>query len=391
MQFDQTCLYIDLDKVSRNLDKVREKCGTAVCAIVKADAYGMGAVSIARAVEGQCAFFGVSSIAEAVELRRAGIRKPILILGRAPVSAYPLAVRYDIRTAIFLWEDAIALSEEARLQGKTARFHFAVDTGMSRIGLQATEESADLCVKMAALPGLCAEGLFSHFACADSADLTSARNQARLFGEFDEMLRVRGLKIPIRHLNNSAGIMNFGTQYEMVRSGIVTYGLFPSDETPAAALPVEPVMQWVTRVAYVKTLPAGRAIGYGAAHTTTRETVVATLPVGYADGYRRSLSGIGHVLIHGKKAPILGRVCMDQIMVDVTDIPDVQLEDKVILIGRSGSEEITVDDMAAATGTINYEIVCGLSRRIPRAYYRENKRVHEVHYLLDRPRTEVEE
>ncbi len=391
MQFDQTCLYIDLDKVSRNLSLVQEKCGTAVCAIIKADAYGMGAVSIARAVEAQCAFFGVSSIAEAVELRRAGIHKPILILGRVPVSAYALAVRHDIRTTIFLWEDAIALSEEARLQGKAARVHFAVDTGMSRIGFQATEESADLCVKMAALPNLITEGLFSHFACADCADLTSAREQARIFEEFDSMLRSRGLEIPIRHLNNSAGIMNFGTQYEMVRSGIVTYGLYPSDEVAPAALPVEPVMQWITRVAYVKTLPAGRSIGYGAAYTTTRETVVATLPVGYADGYRRSLSGVGHVLIRGKKAPILGRVCMDQIMVDVTDIPDVELDDKVILIGRSGGEEITADEMAAATGTINYEIVCGLSRRIPRAYYRGGKRIHEVHYLLDNPETEVDE
>ncbi len=390
MQFDQTCLYIDLDKVSRNLALVQEKCGTAVCAIIKADAYGMGAVSIARAIEGQCAFFGVSSIAEAVELRRAGIHKPILILGRIPVSAYSLAVRYDIRTTIFLWEDAIALSEEARLQGKTARIHFAVDTGMSRIGFQATEDSADLCVKMAALPNLIAEGLFSHFACADCADLASAREQARLFAAFDGMLRARGLEIPIRHLNNSAGIMNFDTQYEMVRSGIVTYGLFPSDEVAPAALPVEPVMQWVTRVAYVKTLPAGRSIGYGAAYTSTRETVVATLPVGYADGFRRSLSGVGHVLIRGKRAPILGRVCMDQIMVDVTDIPDVQLDDKVILIGSSGEEEITADEMAAATGTINYEIVCGLSRRIPRAYYRGGQRVHEVHYLLDRPETEAD-
>ncbi len=391
MQFDQTCLYIDLDKVSRNLSLVQEKCGTAVCAIVKADAYGMGAVSIARAVEQQCAFFGVSSIAEAVELRRAGIRKPILILGRVPVSAYPLAVRHDIRTTIFLWEDALALSEEAQLQGKTARFHFAVDTGMSRIGFQATEESADLCVRIASLPNLCAEGLFSHFACADCADLTFAHEQAALFAKFDEMLRARNIKVPIRHLNNSAGIMNFGTQYEMVRSGIVTYGLYPSDELSPADLPVEPVMQWVTRVAYVKTLPAGRTIGYGAAYTTTKETLVATLPVGYADGFRRSLSGIGHVLIRGKKAPVLGRVCMDQIMVDVTDIPDVQIDDKVFLIGRSGDQEITADDMAAATGTINYEIVCGLSRRIPRAYYRGGQRVHEVHYLLDRPAGEVEE
>ena len=389
MQFDQTCLKIDLDSLCANLDLVREKCGAKVMAIVKADAYGMGATTVALAAEENADFFGVSSIAEAVEIRRAGIRKPILILGRMPVSAYPLAVEHDIRVTMFLYEDALALSQEAQRQGKNAIVHLAVDTGMSRIGFQATEESADLCVKMAQLPNLTIEGLFSHFACADCADLTSAREQAALFARFDEMLKVRGVQVPIRHLNNSAGIMNFGAKYEMVRSGIVTYGLYPSDEVAPQALPVKPVMQWVSRVAFVKTLPAGRAIGYGSTYTTTRETVVATLPVGYADGYRRSLSNAFHVLIHGKKAPILGRVCMDQIMVDVTEIPDVNLDDKVILIGASGQEKITAEDMAAATGTINYEIVCGLSRRIPRAYYRGGKKVGEIHYLLDGQEAEV--
>ena len=383
MRFDQTCLNIDLDALCSNLALVRQKTGAMVMAIVKADAYGMGATTVARAAEDSCDFFGVSSIAEAVELRRAGIRKPILSLGRMPVSAYPLAVEHEIRVTLFLYEDALALSEEACRQGKTAIAHLAVDTGMSRIGFQATAESADLCVKMVQLPNLQIEGLFSHFACADCADLSSARAQADLFAEFDEMLRSRGLHIPIRHLNNSAGIMNFGAKYEMVRSGIVTYGLFPSDEVAPALLPVQPVMQWVTRVAYVKTLPAGRPVGYGSTYTTTQETVIATLPVGYADGYRRSLSGIGYVLIHGKRAPILGRVCMDQIMVDVTGIPEVKLDDKVVLIGRSGEEVITAEDLAAATGTINYEIVCGLSRRIPRVYYRGGKKVSEVHYLLD--------
>ncbi len=389
MKFDQTCLNIDLDAVEYNLSLVRQKTGVQVMAVVKADAYGMGAVPIARALEGKCGFFGVSSIAEALELRKAGIRTPILILGRMPVSAYALAVKEEIRTTMFRYEDALALSAEAQTQGKTAWIHFAVDTGMSRIGFQATAEAADECAKIAGLPGIVAEGLFSHFACADSADLTSARTQEGLFREFDGMLKARGVEIPIRHMDNSAGIMNFEGHYEMVRSGIVTYGMYPSNEVDPAALPLKPVMQWVTRVAYIKTLPAGRTIGYGATYTTTRETVVATLPVGYADGFRRSLSGVGHVLIHGQKAPVLGRVCMDQIMVDVSHIPEVQLDDKVILIGRSGEEEITADAMAAATGTINYEIVCGLSRRIPRAYYRDGKKISEVHYLLDAPQEEA--
>jgi len=389
MQFDQTCLNIDLDALRHNLSLVQEHSGAMVMAIVKADAYGLGAVTVSRAVEDLCAFFGVANIAEALELRRAGIRKPILILGRMPISAYPMAVAEDIRTTIFLYEDALALSREAIRQGKTARIHFAVDTGMNRIGFRPTEESADLCLRIAALPGIEAEGLFSHFACADCADLTSARQQAASFAAFDGMLQERGLQLPLRHMNNSAGIMNFPTRYEMVRSGIVSYGMYPSDEVDPAILPVKSVMQWVTRVAYVKTLDAGCPIGYGGTYVTTKETRVATLPVGYADGFRRSLSNQGYVLLHGKKAPVLGRVCMDQIMVDVTDIPDVALDDKAILIGRSGDEEITVDDMAVATGTINYEIVCGLSRRIPRAYYRGGKKVSEVHYLLDRQNREA--
>ena len=389
MKFDQTCLNIDLDAVEKNLALVQQRSGVQVMAVVKADAYGLGAVPIARALEGKCGFFGVSSIAEALELRKAGIRTPILILGRMPLSAYALAVREEIRITMFRYEDALALSAEAQKQGKTAAIHFAVDTGMSRIGYQATAEAADECAKIAALPGIVSEGLFSHFACADCRDLTFAREQARLFAAFDQMLKDRGLTIPLRHMDNSAGILNFGAHYEMVRSGIVTYGMYPSNEVDPAALPLEPVMEWATRVAYIKTLPAGRTIGYGATYTTTRETVVATLPVGYADGYRRSLSGTGHVLIRGQKAPILGRVCMDQIMVDVTHIPDVALDDKVILIGRSGQETITADAMAAATGTINYEIVCGLSRRIPRAYYRDGKKISEVHYLLDAPQEEA--
>ena len=383
MRFDQTCLNIDLDALRHNFDLVRQKVGGKVMAVIKADAYGLGAVAVARALEDRCAFFGVANIAEALELRNAGIHTPILILGRVPVSAYPMAIREDIRTSIFIYEDAVALSEEASRQGKTALFHFAVDTGMSRIGLQATEENADLCVKIASLPNLQAEGLFSHFAGADCADLTGARQQAELFATFDAMLKARGLSIPIRHMNNSAGIMNFDTGYEMVRSGIITYGMYPSDEVDPGLLKIQPALQWLSRVTHVKTLPAGREISYGGTYVTTKETRVATVPVGYADGYRRCLSGNFYVLIRGKKAPILGRVCMDQMMVDVTDIPDVTLNDRVVLVGKSGDEEITMEQLAAAMDTINYEVVCGISRRVPRVYCRRGKTVHSVHYLLD--------
>ncbi len=386
MEIDLTWLQVDLSGICDNFKLVQQKAGSDVLAVVKADAYGLGAVTVAHELEKSCAFLGTANIAEALELRRAGVKKPILILGRVPVPAFSLAVAADIRMPIFMYEDALALSREAVQQGKTAYFHFAVDTGMSRIGFQATEESADLCKKIMALPGLHAEGLFSHFARADEADLTSAQEQLALFEAFDKMLQSRDIHIPIRHMNNSAGIMNFPGNWELVRSGIVNYGLFPSEDVDPRLLPVKPVVEWIAKVVYVKTLPAGRQISYGGTYTTTRETRVATLPVGYADGYRRCLSDGGYVLLHGKKAPILGRVCMDQLMVDVTQIPEVKIGDRAVLIGRSGDEEITVDQMAALCGTINYEIICGISRRIPRVYYRNGKPVSEIHYLLDNQR-----
>lgn len=383
LNLDNTYVKIDLDVIESNIRAIQEQAGVDVMAIVKADAYGHGAVQVARLLQDKCSFFGVSSILEAMELRRAGIFNPILILGHTPVSAFPALVRSEIRPTIFHYEDALALSAEAQRQEKTAAFHFAVDTGMSRIGFQTTEEDADICAKIAALPGLVAEGLFSHFATADCADLTKAKQQAERFDAFYEMLQQRGVQIPLRHLDNSAGVMNFENHYQMVRSGIVTYGMYPSDEVDTNRLSIRPALQWLSRVTHVKTLPAGREISYGGTYVTTKETRVATIPVGYADGYRRGLSGKFYVLIRGKRAPILGRVCMDQMMVDVTDIPDVALNDRVVLVGRSGNEEITMEMMAQALDTINYEIVSGISRRVPRVYSRGGKTVHSVHYLLD--------
>lgn len=384
MDFDNTWVKIDLSAIEANIDAVAAKANVPVMAVIKADAYGHGAVPIARLLEEKCAFFGVSSMLEAMELRSAGIRLPILILGATPDDAYPLAVREDIRPAIFTWESACALSRAATAQGKTARLHFAVDTGMSRIGLQVTEEAADLCARIAALPGLVCEGLFSHFATADETDLSRARAQAARFADFDAMLKAWGLEIPIRHLNNSAGVMNFSEHYDMVRSGIVTYGLYPSSEVYPGDLPLRPALSWYSRVTHVKTLPAGREISYGGTFVTTRNTRVATVAVGYADGYRRSLSGKFYVLIRGRKAPILGRVCMDQLMVDVTDIPDAAAGDTVTLAGRDGKERITIEELAAAAGSFNYETVCGISRRVPRVYLRDGQCVGSVHYLLEK-------
>ena len=384
MNLDSTQLIIDLDAIRHNIQAVHRRAGVPVMAIIKADAYGHGAVEIARHLDGDCAFFGVSSILEALELRQAGIEKPILILGYTPVAAFAETVRQDIRPAIFRYEDALALSQAAQELGKTAKFHIAVDTGMSRIGFQVTQDDADICAKIAALPHVEAEGLFSHFATADCADLTRARHQMELFDKFDAMLKERGVSVKLRHLDNSAGVMNFHCKYELVRSGIVTYGMYPSAEVDTSVLDLRPALRWESRITHLKTLEPGREIGYGGTYTTTRPTRVATVPVGYADGYRRSLSSRFYVLIRGKKAPILGRICMDQMMVDVTEIPDAALNDTVVLVGRSGELNISVEEIAAQGDSFNYEFVCGISRRVPRVYLLDGQVFHSVLYLLDK-------
>ena len=380
---DNTYVTVDLDIIEKNIDAVSKKAGVPVMAVIKADAYGHGAVPVAKLLESKCAFFGVSSISEALELRQAGIRTPILILGHTPSAAFSQAIEHEIRPAIFSLDGAKALSYEAQKLGKSARFHFAVDTGMSRIGFPFSEASADACAEAARLPGIFAEGLFSHFATADCADLNRAQAQARRFDEFIAMLHQRGVSIPVCHMNNSAGVMNFTNSYDLVRSGIVTYGLYPSSEVDPTLLPLTPALTWRSRVTHIQNLPAGREIGYGGTYVTTGPTRVATIPVGYADGYRWSLSGKFHVLIKGQKAPILGRICMDQMMVDVTHIPDVAIGNSVVLIGAQNDEIITAEQIAAAAGSFNYEFLCGISRRVPRHYVKSGRTVQTIHYLLD--------
>ena len=383
MNFDSTRVKIDLDAISANFDAIRAKTKVPVMAVVKADAYGHGAIQVARLLQDRAAFFGVSSMLEAMELRQAGLTTPILILGHTPVSAFSTAVREGIRPTIFRYTDALAFSEAALAAGVSAPFHFAVDTGMSRIGFPVTEEAAEICAQIAGLPGIVAEGIFSHFATADCADLSRSRVQAQLFDTFCDLLKARGVEIPVRHLNNSAGLMNFDNHYEMVRAGIVTYGMYPSDEVSPELLQLKPALQFLSKVTFVKTLPAGKEISYGGTYVTSKETRVATVPVGYADGYRRNLSGKFYCLIHGKRAPILGRVCMDQMMVDVSGIPETKPGDRVTLVGSDGEETITMEQIAAAADSFNYEFVCGISRRVPRIYVSDGRNVHAVHYLTD--------
>lgn len=376
----RTAVVIDLDRIKHNIEAIKAKIGNAgLLGVIKADAYGHGVIEVAKEIESDCAFFGVAVIEEAVELRKAGFATPILVLGRVEPYYSDLLVKYDIRPTIFSFEDAKSLSDEAVRQGKTALYHIAVDTGMSRIGFQVTEKDADICKEIANLPNIEAEGVFTHFATADEKDLTKTIKQKEKFSAFVEMLNARGIGPQLKHLNNSAGMMNFDDHADLVRAGIVIYGMYPSEDLDKEKLDVLPAMKWVAEISHVKTLEAGREISYGGTYVTAKETVVATIPVGYADGYPRSLSNIGKVMINGKAAPIIGRVCMDQFMVDVTDIPDVNVGDEAVLVG----DGLTMEEVANAAYSFNYELPCRIARRVPRIYIKNGKEYKTVNYLLD--------
>ncbi len=382
MEYSNTYAKVDLDAILHNYRLICQRAGVPVMAVVKADAYGHGAVPVARLLEAVCGFFGVASVAEAMELRNAGITAPILLFGHTQPAHYPTVVAYDLRPAIFDIGEAQLLSREAQAQGKTVYIHLVADTGMSRIGFQVTDADADICARIAGLPGIEIEGLFSHFATADEPSLEKTDRQAALFARFDEMLKERGVHAPIRHLDNSAGILRYGSHYEMARVGISLYGLYPGENMEQSLPGLLPAMSWHTTVSCVKRLEPGRELSYGGTYVTDRPTVVATIPAGYADGYRRSLSNQFYVLIRGRKAPILGRICMDQFMVDVTHIPEVASGDEVVLMGRSGDLQITAEELGAAANSFHYEQVCDLSRRVSRHYIKDGKLTDAVNYLL---------
>lgn len=380
--FFRTEAAIDLDAAEHNFNVTRAKLPKDVklLCVIKADAYGHGAVPLARLFDGKADFFGVACIEEAIELKKADIKTPILILGAVAPELYKDIVKYDIRIPIFSYDDAKALSKEAVRQGKAVPFHFCVDTGMSRIGFQVNKESADICKEIIRLPMITAEGLFSHFATADEKDLTKAVAQRDKFREFIELLEERGIDIPVKHINNSAGIMNFDDYFDMCRMGIILYGLYPSHEVDKSLLEIRPVMEWRTHISHIKELEAGREISYGGTYTTDKTRRIATIPVGYADGYPRCLSNRGSVLINGQSAPIVGRVCMDQFMVDITQIC-ADIGDTVILVGKSGSNELSMEEVSESAYSFNYELPCRISRRVPRTYYRNGKLVFSTNYL----------
>lgn len=369
---------IDLDAVLYNMEAMRGNIAkdTKIMAVIKADGYGHGAVEIAETIDHLDYVFGyaVATVEEGLILRKHGIQKPILILGYVFPDQYEAMIRAEIRPTVFTAEMAEELSEAAEKTGMDCKIHFAVDTGMGRIGYQVTEEAADEMTRLAKLPHIMVEGIFTHFAKADEVEKEPTHRQIELFTHMIQMLEQRGVKIPIHHCSNSAGIVEIPeANMDLVRAGITLYGLWPSDEVDKTKISIKPALSLITHVAYVKELEAGRSISYGGTYTTRETRKIATIPVGYADGYARSLSNKGDVLIHGRRAPICGRVCMDQFMVDVTDIPDVTVGDEVILIGSAGEETITMEEVGAISGRFNYEFVCDLGKRIPRVYVHKGK------------------
>lgn len=363
---------IDLGAVKKNFENMKKnlRVGVRMIAVVKTDAYGHGAVEVAHLVEDYDYIWGfaVATAEEALELRRANVRKPILILGYAFPEDYDMLVREDIRPAVFKLSMAKALSDAAVRAGKTIRVFFAVDTGMSRIGFSVNSRAADEAAEIACLPFLEIEGIFTHFARADETDKEPARRQAEKFDTFVKMLEERSVDIPLKSVSNSAGILEMPEyHYDLVRAGITIYGIYPSDEVSRETVKLYPAMSLVSHISYIKEVESGTAVSYGGTFVTERPTRIATVPVGYGDGYPRSLSGKGSVLIRGKRAPILGRICMDQFMVDVTDI-EAEEGDRVTLLGKDGDEQISVEELSGLSGRFPYEFTCCISKRVPRRY-----------------------
>lgn len=369
-EYHRSFVRISLDAIRENFDALKKLLSpeTKTMAIVKANAYGHGAVRVAKELENRADYFAVAAMEEAMELRDSGIKTPILILAYTSPCQYETLIENNITATVYNYDDAKMLSETAEKLGKNAVVHIGVDTGMSRIGFFDSAESIDIIEKIASLPYVEIEGIFTHFACADSKDKSSALGQKERFDNFISLLEGRNISIPIKHACNSAAIIDLDCHYDMVRMGIALYGLYPSDEVMTEKVFLKPAMEVISHVIHIKDVEPGIGISYGHTYVTSEKRKIATVCIGYADGFDRAFSNIGYVLINGKKAPITGRVCMDQIMVDVTDIDGVRVGDDAVIMGISGGEKITAEELAAMCGTINYEVICTFMPRVTRIY-----------------------
>ncbi len=373
---------VDLDAILHNMEQMRRIIDphTKIMGVIKADGYGHGAIPIGRELEklGYVWGYATATVEEAQVLRRNGLSKPILTLGACFPEQYPALADEGIRATVFSLRQAQEMESFAQKAGKEIKIHIKADTGLSRLGFQVTEAAADEIAQISRMPHMVMEGLFTHFAKSDARDKTMANEQMEQFRRMQEMLKERGVTIPMCHCSNSAAIIDMPkANMSVVRAGISLYGLWPSDEVRKDHIDLKPALSLKSRIVFLKELEAGRTISYGATYETTGTQRIATIPVGYGDGYPRSLSGKGYVLIHKKRAPICGRICMDQFMVNVTHIPEAAEGDEVILVGADGQERITMEEIGDLSGRFNYEFACDLGKRIPRVYVK-NKIVTET-------------
>lgn len=374
----RVCAEINLDAAAYNFENMKKnlQMDTKMMAVVKTDGYGHGALPIARMAQEYAYIWGfaVATIEEAVQLRNFGIHKPVLILGFVFPDGYETLIRHKIRPAVFKLSMAKQLSEEAVRQGKTVHVHIKVDTGMSRIGFKDDIESAKIVREISLLPNVEIEGVFTHFSRADEREKQTAREQLSRYLHFLVLLEEQGVRPKIRHCSNSAGIIDLKeANLDMVRAGISIYGMYPSEEVEKLTVPLAPVMTLKSHVVYLKEIEKGTAVSYGGTYVAKDTMRIATIPVGYGDGYPRSLSNKGWVLIRGQRAPIVGRVCMDQFMVDVTQIHGVREGDMVILIGSDGGDAITMEDLGELSGRFHYELACDIGKRVPRRFWKDGQ------------------
>lgn len=383
--YDRVWAEVDLDAISANIESIKKniKAETKIIAVIKTDGYGHGAIPIARVLEPDDAVWGyaAATVEEAHALREKGIKKPILILGYTFPYSYERMIEEDIRPTVFMLDVAQMLSEKAQKMGKICRIHIKVDTGMTRIGMHPDEEGIELIRKIKELPGIEIEGIFTHFATADEADKSKAYHQMQIFQSFVAKTEQKlSFCFPMKHCSNSAGIIEMPeANMDAVRAGIIIYGLWPSKEVEEDhRIELKPALTLKSRIVYVKMVSANQEISYGGTYITARDTQVATVCIGYGDGYPRSLSNVGCILVNGQKAPILGRVCMDQFMVDVTDVKgEVCVGDIVTLIGQDEKMTISMEELGELSGRFNYELACDIGKRVPRIYKMDGTLINE--------------
>lgn len=382
-----TYVEVNLDNLAHNYTEIRRivRKETEIMPVIKANGYGHGAIELAKLYT----TLGVNRLAvsllnEAIELRRAGIDKPILILNFTPDYQMIEVAANDLTQAIYRYEDAVALSEAAKEMDKKLKIHIKLDTGMSRIGFLSSEDSLDNILKISQLPNLEIEGIFTHFAKSDEADKSFTRLQFDRFMRMVEALENKGLVIPLKHISNSSAIIDLPEyNLDIVRPGIILYGYYPSDEVKKERIDIKPAMTLRTVISNIKTLPAETGISYNHVYTTPAEARIATVPIGYADGYPRTLTGKGQVFVAGRRVTIEPRICMDQMMFDATGLGDVKVGDEVIYFGYGDKDWPSVDEVAKTFGTINYEIICMMGRRLPRVYIKDGRVIKTLDYLLD--------